>query len=169
MSVPLWVPWVLVLALAWPVVVLLALSRRGDGAGAAPARPSGAILGLLLVPASVMAAVAVTMTVDRLQVGQDELAAAAQEAARTLDGSLGPVDADRVAALVADELGRDVQVERSQLSAPDAGSASYEIEVRVSEEDAEPAACVAVALQVLTDNATGLRFADVSARSGACG
>ena len=157
MSLPLWVPWVLVLSLALPVAL-----RRGSGAP-----PSRAGLVAMLVPAVVMTLVAAWLTLDRVQVSQDELDEAARDAAASLDGSLGPVNADRVASLVSDDLGQDGWVERSDLSVTDELNAAYTIEVRV-DEDSEQAACLDVNLEVLDGQAPDLRLANVDARSGGC-
>lgn len=163
MSVPLWVPWVLVLSLAWPPLVLAAVVRRIPDA-----RLSGRGLVALLVPALVMGVAATTMTLDRSRVGQAELDAAVDHAAAALDGSLGAIGPDRVATLVAAELGHDVGVTRSDLSAPDPMNASYSIEVRPEGDTDGPVACVEVALEMLDGNAPDLRFADVASRTGAC-
>jgi hypothetical protein len=158
MDLPLWVPWVLALSLALPVALRY-------GAGTPPARAG---LVAMLVPAVAMALYAAWLSLDRRQVGQDELDAAARDAAAALDGSLGPVNAERVASLVAADLGQEVWVERSELSVPDELNASYTIEVRRSLDETEPAACLGVSLEILHPEAVDLRLAGVEARSGGC-
>lgn len=157
MNLPLWVPWVLALSLALPVAF-----RRGSSTS-----PSRAGLVVMLAPAVVMTLVAAWLTLDRLQVSQGELDDATRDAAAALDGSLGPVNADRVADLVADDLGQEVWVERSELSVADELTAAYTIEVRV-DEDSDRASCVDVDLEALDGEAPHLPLADVAARSGGC-
>lgn len=158
MDLPLWVPWVLALSLVLPVAL-----RRGSATSS-----SRAGLVAMLVPALAMTLVAAWLSLDRLQVSQDELDDSTRDAAASLDGSLGPVNADRVASLVADDLGRTVWVERSELSVPDDLNAAYTIEVRV-EQDSEQAACLEVNLEILDGQAPDLRLAGVEANSGRCG
>jgi hypothetical protein len=79
------------------------------------------------------------------------------------------VNAGLVAKLMADDLGgRELWIEIADLSVPDELNASYTIEVRLSQEEAEPAACLDVHLEVLDGQAPDLRLADVDARSGGC-
>jgi hypothetical protein len=158
MDLPLWVPWVLALSLALPVGL-----RRGSGTS-----QSRAGLVAMLVPALAMTLYAAWLSLDRRQVSQEEFDAAARDAAASLDGSLGPVNPDRVASLMAAELGDDVWVERSELSVPDELNASYTIEVRESLDATEPAACIEVHLEVLDGQAPDLRLASVDARSARC-
>lgn len=158
MNLPLWVPWVLALALALPVAL-----RRTP-------RPSTsrAVLALMLAPALVMALYAASLTFDRSRVTQEELDEAARGAAAELGGSLGPVSAEDVASLVAADLGRDVWTDRSELSVPHPLTASYTIEVR-ADGDASERACIEVSLEMLDRDAPDLRLATVEARSGGCG
>jgi hypothetical protein len=158
MDLPLWVPWLLALSLALPVAL-----RRGSGT---PQSRAGVVA--MLVPALAMTLFAASLSLDRGQVSQDEFDAAARDAAAWLDGSLGPVNAERVASLMAADLGQEVWVERSELSVPDELNASYAIEVRVSVDATEPAACIDVHLEVLDGQAPDLRLASVDARSGGC-
>lgn len=155
----LWVPWVLVVALALPAFAARAAAREGLSHGAFRA---------LLVPAGVMTAVAAWISVDTLRVSQGELDAAVRDAVDRLDGSLGPVNASDVETLVSDRLGREVRAERSDPEVPDEQSATWTIEVRTAGGDAEPATCVEVELETFSAEAPDLRFADVAWRQGSC-
>ncbi|MCD4526467.1 hypothetical protein [Nocardioides sp. cx-173] len=158
MNLPLWVPWVLALTLAFPVALQYA------------PRPSTsrAMLALTLVPALVMALYAVSLTLDRSRVSQEELDEAAREAAADLSGSLGPVNGEEVASLMAADLGRDVISERGDLQVADEQNAAYVIEVRAGQ-DAPERACLEVSLELLDQDAPDLRLATVEATSGGCG
>jgi hypothetical protein len=159
MDLPLWVPWVLALSLALPVAL-----RRGSGTS-----PTRAGLVAMLVPAVVMALFAAWLSLDRRQISQDELDAAARDAAAYVRGSFGPVNAGLLANLMAADLGgRELWIEVGELSAPDELNAAYTIEVRVSQEGTGPAACFDVNLEVLDAQAPDLRLATVDARSGGC-
>jgi hypothetical protein len=158
MDTSLWVPWVLVVALALPV-----LAARATG----PGMSRGATRALL-VPAGAMTVAAAWMSVDAIRVDQGELDAAVADAVTELDGSFGPVNAHDVTTIVSDRLGHDVWAQRSDPEIPDAQSASWTIEVRLAESDAEPASCVAVELGVFSADAPDLRFADVSWSQGPC-
>lgn len=158
MTLPLWVPWVLALALVLPVALRLTC------------RPSAprVVLVLALAPALVMTLYAATLSLDRSRVSQEELDQAVRDAAADLAGSLGPVNAEDVASLVSADLGRDVWTQRSDLSVADPQNAGYTIEVR-PDLDATERACVEVSLELLDQDAPDLRLATVEARSGGCG
>lgn len=155
MELPLWVPWLLVVALVLPVVV----GGRG--------RPRGLLL-TLLAPAVVAALLAATLTVDRAQVSQDELDEAATAAAAAVDGTYGPVGAGELVALMRPEVGSDLSFVSSDLVTDEPLEVSYTIEVRTSQDEGAPTACFDVRLEVLSDAAPDLRLSDVAARSGAC-
>ncbi|MFA6298360.1 MAG: hypothetical protein WCS84_12695 [Nocardioides sp.] len=158
MTLPLWVPWLLALSLALPVAL-----RRGSGT---PTPRAGLVA--MLLPALVMTWFAASLTLDRRQVSQEELDTAARDAAAALDGSLGPVNVERVAGLMAADLGKEIWVESSDLSVQNELNASYTIEARVSVGETEPAACLEVSLELLSEDAPDLRLANVEARSGPC-
>lgn len=155
MELPLWVPWLLVVALVLPVVV--------GGSG----RPRGLLL-VLLAPAVVAALLAVTLTVDRAQVNQEELDEAAIAAAAAVDGSYGPVGTGELVALMRPEVGSDLSFVSSDLVTDDPLAISYTIEVTTSQDEGAPTACFDVRLEVLSQDAPDVRLSDVAARSGAC-
>lgn len=164
MPLPLWVPWTIALSLALPVALASLVARGGPGTAL-----SRAALVTMLVPAIAMALFAGWLSLDRLQVTQEELDAAVRDAASSLDGSLGVVDPDRVGSLVADDLGREVRVERSELEVSDELNAGYTLEVRADKGADGPVACLDVGLEVLDARAPDLRLADVEVRSEECG
>lgn len=157
MELPLWVPWLLVVALALPVVA------RGSG----EPRSRGLLL-VLLAPALVMALYAATLTVDRSQVDQEELDEAAAAAAAAVDGSYGAVGTGELTLLMRAELGADVSLVSSELVTDDPLNIAYTIEARASQDTDAPVACFDVTLEVVSAEARDVRFSDVAARSGAC-
>lgn len=156
MTVPLWAPWVLTFALAWPSVLL---TLREDGQRASK---------LVWAPAVLLLVVSVSMTFDQRRVSQDELERATELAAGAMDGSFGPVGNDRVKVLIEAELGHEVWVDSSEATVESPLAANYSIEVRLTQDDAEPATCINVALKTVSSEAHDLRIARVDAMPGPC-
>lgn len=153
MTLPIWVPWVLALCLAWPVIVRLGVPED--------ARKS--TLAIMLVPGLAMALFAVTLSLGSTG-GQDELDAAASKAARQASGNYGPVTSDRLVQLMADEVEGDLDAEVSELTT-DGANVSYTIELATGSDEA---VCFDVMLEPMSSQAPDVRFATVKSRSGNC-
>jgi len=146
--IPLWIPWTLLLAACLSSLLARDAERRWLRD---PARLAIALLALV---------VAVVLTADRYQVGEDELYEAAQRAADLSDGLAATASADRLGALIEERLGRDpvltsVTVERDD----DASTTAYDVSVG----DGEPLVCLTVRAQQ-----SEVPITSVGATRGAC-
>lgn len=126
MTIPLWLPWAILVAL-----VAVALPRPES-----PLRTWG--------PAAVALLVAAALTVDHLWVTQDELTEAVEDAAAAVDGSVGGVSQDRIRIETEDRLGHAVTVEKGSAGSggDDPGEISYGYVIRVGDDG--PSRCVDV-------------------------
>lgn len=147
MSIPLWLPWVILFVLLAALVLKPESSLRTSG------------------PIWIVLIIAVWLTVDHFWVSEDELARATTDAAAAVDGSLGGVTQDRIRVEVEDRLGRPVEITRQEIETSDPTEDSYGFTVTVG--DDEPAMCVKVtASSAGTSSGIGPEYTSV--RTGRC-
>ena len=144
--IPLWLPWVVVVAL-----VAAALAGRDS-----PYR--------LWAPTAVVAIVAAWLTISHVLVSDDELFEAVNDAAAAVDGTVGGVTQDRLRIEVEDRLGRDVEVKRADGPADSSGDIAYDYQVAIG---GDHEMCVKVVEQRI-DQGSALGQAGVSVDRGAC-
>jgi hypothetical protein len=162
MTIPLWLPWAVVAALAIPA--LLATGTT-DQPGVGPLRT----LARRWAAALVALVVAGVLTADRVNVAEDELFDSVERASARLDGSLGGVTTERLAVTVADDLGRDVSVEEGEAATQDEIETVYSYDVRVDGQDDGPVACVRVTVSDLGGESASQTWVTLFAEHDACG
>jgi hypothetical protein len=145
--IPLWIPWTLLLA-----VVLYAVLYRDAQLRWAPDPARWAVVAVVLV-------VTVSLTVDRLHVGEDELRDVVGQVAAEVDGTTGRLSTTRLDVLVERRLGREVEVEEVE-DEDDEGP--VQLVVRVGD---DAAVCVGVYGQ---DGLDGPAITTTSVNDGAC-
>ncbi len=166
---PLWIPWILTLALALPGLMMRAdLRRRPEES--APLRVRRRPWRPWLAPAAVMALVSFVLTGDRLIVTERELTAATGSAALEIDGRVTVSDA-LLEESVERRLGRDVVVADVDPPAPPAVEGlpvSTFLEVSVSAMVGSPTVCVELAPRPIgPEDAAGTSL-QALVTSGAC-
>jgi hypothetical protein len=125
--IPLWLPWTIFLAAAlFAVLDQDALPRYGRD----PGRWAVALIALV---------VAGSLTVDRHHVSDSELYDTVERVVDTLDGTADQLPPDRLAALVEDRLGHEVEV--SLVEDDDDDDLTTSLEVRVGD---DPVVCVGI-------------------------
>lgn len=126
MTIPLWLPWLVLFFL------LAALLLRPESS----LRVSG--------PPMVVLVAAVWLTVDHYWVTQDELREATVDAAAVIDGSAGVITADRIRVEIEDRLGRPVTIDSRTLEGGDPDQVVDAYRVTTGDGDGGPAMCVKV-------------------------
>lgn len=150
MTIPLWLPWVILLVLVGGVVLRPESSLRTSG------------------PVAVVLAVAVWLSVDHHWVTQHELFEATDDAADMVDGSFGGVTQDRLRIEIEDRLGRPVRLEHDSLESRSADEVAYAYLVTTGDGDGGPTVCVEVVELPVGASANGLRVASTSTETGTC-
>lgn len=150
MTIPLWLPWVILIA-----VVAAALPRPDS-----PWRAWG--------PAVVALVAAVWLTVGHALVTQDELNEATAAAGDAVDGALGGVTSDRMRIEIEDRLGRPVAIEQITVPSADPTAIAYAFLVTRSPGDDSPATCVHVVERRVQRDTPGLGLASVTTDNEAC-
>jgi hypothetical protein len=175
-TIPLWVLWALVVALALPALLGSMPGREGRRRR----------LARLWVPALVALAVTVVATIDAARVTEDELYDATDRAARTLSGTLsgtpsGSAMPERIEVAVEERLGHPVAVSGA-VSGPWSSEATdeqreerYVVSVAeergVGEAGSDPAVCLVARVSAVIGadgGATGLSSTLLQVQRGRC-
>lgn len=150
MTIPLWLPWLILFVLVGGLVLRPESSLRTSG------------------PVAVVLAVAVWLSVDHYWVTQHELFEATDDAADVVDGTLGGVSQDRLQVEIEDRLGRPVRLVHDSLESRSADEIAYAYLVTTGEGDGGPAVCVEVVELPVGASSNGLRVASTSLETGTC-